>query len=103
MSWTYPPEFIDALAGFGLAPTTGTPPPLVRDAVNDLYRYELRRLRDGLRSGRVEKVGYHDAVIAIRKRYWLLTLALPAWEKICAPGAAPDILPSAAPDPGEEV
>ena len=103
MSWFYPSEFIDALAGFGLAPTASTAPALVRDAVNDLYRYELRRLRDGLRSGRVEKVGYHDAVVAIRKRYWLLTLALPAWEKICAANAGPGILPTATPASGDDV
>ena len=94
MSWIYPPEFLDALAGFGLAPTAGTPPALLRDALNDLYRFELRRLRDSLRSGRVEKAKYHDAVIAIRKRYWLLTLSLPAWEKICGPGGGPGILPT---------
>src|SRR5687768_2394308 len=103
MSWTYPPEFIEALANFGLAPTAGTPPALLRDALNDLYRYELRRLRDGLRSGRVEKPGYHDAVIAIRKRYWLLTLALPAWEKICASDTGPGILPTATPASGDDL
>ena len=83
MSWIYPPEFIEALAGFGLAPTPETPPSLLRDALNDLYRYELRRMRDGLRAGQIEKVDYHGVVIAARKRYWPLSLPLPAWEKIC--------------------
>ena len=83
-SWTYPDELLVALAGFGLAPTPATPPALVRDAMNDLYRYELRRMRDRLRQGAIEKPAYLDLVIATRKRYWPLTLPLPAWEKICA-------------------
>ena len=45
-TWLYPPDLRDALAGFGLAPRTDTPPALVRDAVSDLYRYEIRQLRD---------------------------------------------------------
>ena len=83
-SWTYPDELRVALANFGLAPTPATPPALVRDAMNDLYRYELRRMRDRLRQGAIEKPAYLDLVIATRKRYWPLTLPLAAWEKICA-------------------
>ena len=83
-SWTYPDELRSALAAFGLAPTSATPPALVRDAMNDLYRYELRRMRDRLRRGAIEKSAYLDLVIATRKRYWPLTLPLAAWEKICA-------------------
>jgi hypothetical protein len=86
--WSYPEEFLRSLADFGLAPASSTPPQLVRDAVADLYRYELRRLRDRLRAGVIEKAGYHDAVIAVRKRYWLLTLSERAWEDICAASSA---------------
>ena len=53
--WTYPPEFLEALAGHGLAPTAATPPALLRAAVNDLYRHELRTARDRLRAGGIEK------------------------------------------------
>lgn len=84
MSWTYPPEFREALASLGLAPTSSTPPALVRDALNDLYRYELRRMRDRLRAGFIEKSDYLDRVVALRKQYWPLTLPLHAWEKICS-------------------
>jgi hypothetical protein len=86
--WTYPPELVDALAGFGLAPRTTTPPAVVREALNDLYRFELRRLRERLRAGRVEKPDYLDRVVALRKQYWPLTLPLPAWEKICVEGGS---------------
>ena len=82
-AWTYPEELREALARFGLAPNTTTPPGLVRDALSDLYRYELRRLRDRLRAGGIEKTAYVDHVIALRKQYWPLTLSVQAWEKIC--------------------
>ncbi len=87
LSWTYPPELRSALGDFGLAPRETTPPAIVRDALNDLYRYELRRMRDVLRAGGIAKPDYLDRVIALRKRYWPLTLTLDAWERICS-GAA---------------
>jgi hypothetical protein len=81
--WTYPPELLAALAPLGLAPRAHTPPALVRDALNDLYRYELRRMRDRLRAGEMGKAAYLDRVVALRKKYWPLTLQVPAWEKVC--------------------
>ena len=82
-TWIYPSELQEALAGFGLAPTGDTPPILVRDALSDLYRYELRRMREQLRAGAILKEHYIDRVIALRKRYWPLSLQPDAWEKIC--------------------
>jgi hypothetical protein len=85
MAWTYPPEFIESLAALGLAPTPLTPPALVRDALNDLYRYELRRERDRLRRGQLVRSRYLEVVIALRRKYWLLTLPTAAWERIAGP------------------
>ena len=87
-TFTYPPEFIESLANFGLAPTTETRPATVRDALNDLYRHELRVLRGRLLAGEFERASYLDRVVALRKKYWLLTLPLDAWERICAPSMA---------------
>jgi hypothetical protein len=81
--WTYPPEFADALAGLGLAPRGDTPPLLVRHAVDELYKYELRRLRDRQRRRETPKADFASAVVALRKKYWVLTLSAGAWEKIC--------------------
>src|SRR5262245_53260812 len=81
--WTYPDELGEVLLALGLAPKPTTPPSLVRDAVNDLYRYELRRMRDALRAGAIAQRDYLDLVISTRKRYWPLSLPLAAWEKIC--------------------
>ena len=82
--WQYPTELAAALTAFGLAPTPGTPPALVRDQLNDLYRFELRRLRARLLAGEFPRLEYLDRVVAMRKQYWPLTLPLSAWEKICA-------------------
>jgi hypothetical protein len=81
--WTYPDELRAALVDLGLAPTPTSPPAVVRDALNDLYRYELRRLRDKLLAGVVVKPDYLDLVVALRKKYWPLTMPLDVWEKLC--------------------
>jgi hypothetical protein len=83
MTWTYPSELAEALLRFGLRPTPATPPTLVRDALSQLYRYELRRMRDRLVAGEMDKAAYVELVIATRKRYWPLSLQPSAWESIC--------------------
>ena len=77
--YEYPFEIRDALAGHGLKPLPGTPPQQLRDAVSDLYRYEIRALRDRLLAGRVQRANYAAEVIALRKKYWLLSLPLHLW------------------------
>jgi len=84
----YPDEFLVALATFGLAPRETTPPAVVRGALNDLYRFEIRRMRDRLRAGHIAAGDYHGLVVALRKRYWPLTLTLTAWQRICDPAEA---------------
>ena len=81
--WNYPPELRDALAQFGLDPRPATPPALVRDALSDLYRHQLRRLRDRLLAGRIAKPDYVGYVVALRKRYWPLTMTPRGWEDLC--------------------
>jgi hypothetical protein len=85
--WIYPPELVGALAAFGLAPTSATPPVVVRDQLNELYRFELRRMRDRLIAGEIPRPEYLARVVVLRKHYWPLTLPLPVWEKICRPPA----------------
>lgn len=83
LTWLYPPELVEAVRSLGFDPRPLTPPVFVRSAVNDLYRYELRRLRDRHRAGGVDREAFVDAVIALRKKYWVLTLQTSAWERIC--------------------
>ncbi len=82
-TWSYPPELLEVLATFGLKPAPTTPPPVVRAALNDLYRFEIRRLRQRMVDGKVEKARYSDEVIRLRKRYWPLALQPKDWEAIC--------------------
>ncbi len=79
MSYEYAPEALEVLAGHGLQPGPGTRPVVVRDALNDLYRYEIRRLRRRLRAGEIPLAQYKDHVIALRMQYWLLSIPVERW------------------------
>jgi len=46
----------------------------VREFVNDLYRYEIRRLRDRLLRGEFPKNTYIDRVVTLRNKYSILAL-----------------------------
>lgn len=84
VTWTYPADLSAKLAELGLAPRTGTPPRLVRDQLNDLYRYEIRQLKSRLLAGEFPKSDYSNRVIVLRKKYWPLSLTPEQWEKICS-------------------
>ncbi len=75
----YQDAVIDQLWQHGIHPTPATPPELVREFLNDLYRYELRRLRDRLVRGEFPKVGYYDRVVALRLKYPLLSVKPQLW------------------------
>lgn len=75
----YRPEVLEALLPHGVRPGGQTPPGLVRDYLNDLYRFELRRLRARLLRGDFPKREYAGRVVALRGRYPLLSLPLQAW------------------------
>lgn len=75
----YDDRILEALAGHGLVPLPATPPEMLRDAVRDLYRYEIRRLRDALLAGRIVKRDYAGHVIELRKRYLVLSVPVRFW------------------------
>ena len=72
--YTYHQQVLDTLAAHGLVPTSGTSPQQLRDALRDLYKYEIRRLRDRLIAGEFPKRDYSGLVVALRRRYWLLSM-----------------------------
>jgi len=88
-SWRYPPELVEGLPGFGIAPRPDTPPRLVRDQLNDLYRFEIRRLRERLLAKEFPKTEYIGRVITLRKKYWPLALTPEQWDEICRATARP--------------
>lgn len=79
MSFRYRPQVIEALAAHGVRPTPETPPELVHEFVNDLYRFELRRLRERRVRGAIPKRAYAARVVDLRKRYLLVSVPLRRW------------------------
>ncbi len=47
--------------------------------MSDLYRYEIRQLRQRLLTGGIAKASYADAVRALRLRYLVLSLPKDQW------------------------
>ena len=79
MPYRYRPEVLEQLLLHGVRPTADTPPELVHEFVNDLYRYELRRLRNALVSGAIPKAGYYDRVVELRRKYPLVSIKPHLW------------------------
>jgi hypothetical protein len=77
--YTYHPRVLDALARHGLKPLPTTSPQQLRDAVLDLYKLEIKRLRAEHLAGRIAKRDYADHVIALRRRYPILSLPVEQW------------------------
>jgi hypothetical protein len=77
--YRYDERILDALAGHGLVPRPETPPEQLRDAVRDLYRFEIKRLRLTLLAGQIAKRDYADHVLALRRKYPLLSVPTALW------------------------
>ena len=79
VGFQYSRAVLNALATHGVQPTGITHPTLVHEFVNDLYRYELRRLRSSYIHGEIPKNNYSSRVIELRKKYLLVSLPLRHW------------------------
>jgi hypothetical protein len=77
--FTYHQQVLDTLSTHGLVPTPETSPQRLRDALRDLYKYEIRRLRDRLIAGEFPKRDYAGLVVELRRRYWLLSVPTELW------------------------
>jgi hypothetical protein len=78
-SYTYHPRILEELAHHGLQPRPWSTPDRLRDAVRDLYKYEIKRTRGELLAGRFQKSEYAGHIIELRKRYWLLSIPTHLW------------------------
>jgi hypothetical protein len=75
---------LDELLDLGIRPRERTTPALIRAHLNDLYTFELRRLRRELveaerDQGRKQRAAYSERVVALRRRYALLSQPLESW------------------------
>ena len=78
--YRYPPDVLEHLSRHGVSPTSRTRPELVRDFVRDLYKYEIRCLRERYLRRDFPKSEYAGRVDALRRRYTVL--ALHAWQLV---------------------
>ena len=81
VAYRYRPEVLEALAAHGVRPTPATRPELVHEFVNDLYRFELRRLRARQVSGEIPRHEYSRHVVALRRQYLLVSVPLRRWTR----------------------
>ena len=79
MAYRYRPEVLEALGRHGVRPQDTTPPGRIREHLNDLYRYEIRRLRARLLRGEIPKADYVSHVLTLRGRYMLLSRPVSEW------------------------
>jgi hypothetical protein len=79
MDFRYRPDVLEQLAVHGVKPGPSTSPERVREFLNDLYRYELRRLRDRLIRREIAKPDYYSHVVEVRLRYGLLSRKTWQW------------------------
>lgn len=77
-AFRYRADVLEHLLRHGVRPTPRTPPDLVRNFVRDLYKYEIRTLRERYVRGEFAKREYAERVEALRRRYPVL--ALQAWQ-----------------------
>jgi hypothetical protein len=70
----YRADVLDALQRHGVQPTRWTRPELVRDFVRDLYKYEIRALRERMLRREFPKHEYAGRVEELRQRYGVLAL-----------------------------
>ena len=77
--YRYRADVLAHLLRHGVRPTDRTPPELARGYVRDLYRYEIRRLRERYLRGEFEKREYGARVDALRRQYPVLALVAREW------------------------
>jgi hypothetical protein len=77
--YRYRSAVLECLWVHGVQPTARTNPVLVRDYVRDLYKYEIRRLRERYLRREFGKPEYALKVDALRRQYPVLALRAQDW------------------------
>lgn len=79
VAYAYTPEVLEQLAVHGLRPAATTSPQVLRNAMRDLYKYEIKVLKRRLLSNEFPKGEYAGRVIQLRRRYPLLSVPMEFW------------------------
>jgi hypothetical protein len=74
MEFRYRPDVLRELARHGVCPLPHTRPELVREFVRELYKYEIRRLRERMLRKDFPRAEYAARVDALRSSYPVLAL-----------------------------
>lgn len=77
--YRYRRDVLGALWRHGVQPTSRTDPQLVRGYVRDLYKYEIRVLRERYLRKEFPKREYAERVDALRRSYPVLALTAREW------------------------
>ena len=78
-SYAYRAAILDELLRHGARPASTTRPEIVHEFVSDLYRHELRGLRDRLLAKEFPKQEYFGRVVELRKRYRVISMRSAEW------------------------
>jgi hypothetical protein len=81
MIYMYRDDVLEALLVHGVRPTERTDPELARAFVRDLYKYEIRRLRERYIRQEFAKQDYAERVDRLRQQYPVLALRARDWVK----------------------
>jgi len=85
VTYTYRSDVLRDLERHGVRPLPHTPPERVRDFVRDLYKFEIRRLRERMLRREFPKAEYAARVDDLRRAYPVLAL-LPVQFLVADPG-----------------
>jgi hypothetical protein len=77
--YRYRRDVLEAVWRHGIAPTERTPPAFARGFVRELYKYEIRRLRERYLRREFSKRDYSVLVGRLRDRYPVLALVPSMW------------------------
>jgi hypothetical protein len=78
-SFRYRADVLQHLWRHGVQPAAHTPPELVRGFVRDLYKYEIRVLRERMLRNEFPRGSYASRVDELRRQYAVLALPARLW------------------------